>query len=166
MVYGGSLASVYWLSQTPLFESQMSEIRDSVAHGAKIYFIAIKNAKSLSSAIGEIRVDVTKYYERDNTKRSLIVTDDLMDSVMHCDAFGSLLATCRHIGVSTITMFQAITQSTRPWDTISNCPLLCFFRMGMGSSKIVTLLNSAVLSRSGGTKNSKWITQVYKDFKC
>ena len=85
-----------------------------------------------------------------------------MDVIIRWDSYGALMTNCRPIGLSTITIYQAIMRPTRAWEAIkANSPLLCFFRMGMGNVKLVNLMTSAVASSTTSTKSNHWITQVY-----
>ena len=162
-LWGPGLTTVYWFSPNELSDRDMQEKCVGISRSITILFIAIASPKALSSAIADMQTDITRLYDKDRTKSFLIV-DDLMDVIVRCDAFGALMTNCRHIGRSTITMYQAITRPKRAWEAIkANSPLLRFFRMGMGNVKLVNLMTSAVASSTPSTKSNHWITQVYQE---
>ena len=112
-LWGPGLTTVYWFSPNELSDRDMQEKCVGISRSITILFIAIASPKALSSAIADMRTDITRLYDKDRTKSFLLAVDDLMDVIVRCDAFGALMTNCRHIGLSTITMYQAITRPTR-----------------------------------------------------
>ena len=152
-----------WISSETLNRGTREEYHKLFQGFDTFSFFQVRDKSDLKCLLNEIEPDIRRNNE-ENKLKTVIVFDDLLNIADKCDDYSAFLSTCRHIGVTTINMFQSF-RNTEKWDNIkANCSTIVLFKLGWLSSRLINQITNVIgNSNRPVPKNSRWLYKVYND---